>query len=165
MTNRSCEIEVSSDNAALLHMIRNGSGTAWRTRHISVKALWMHQISRRRIKFTYQPTAEMAADSLTKGLGSQHPTTDQRRPLSRRRVCPGLAQSGSTRCHSVSALFECRHNFRNVLHVQMSLRTACILHASNYLSNPQHDVLSESTPNHCTLHDSNYLFEFSARQS
>ena len=77
MTNKSCEIEVLSDNAASLHMIRNGSETAWRTRHISVKALWMHQMARRGIKFTYkfikfthQPTAEMAADSLTKGLGA-----------------------------------------------------------------------------------------------
>ena len=33
MTNASCEIEVSSDNAAALHMVRNGSETAWRTRH------------------------------------------------------------------------------------------------------------------------------------
>ena len=57
MTNKSCEIEVSSVNAASLHMIRNGSETAWRTRH-------------RGIKFTYQPTAEMAADSLAKGLGA-----------------------------------------------------------------------------------------------
>ena len=70
MTNRSCEIEVSSDNAASLHMIRNGSETAWRTRHISVKALWMHQMARRGIKFTCKSTAEMAADSLTKGLGA-----------------------------------------------------------------------------------------------
>ena len=70
MTNKSCEIEASSDNAASLHMIRNGSETAWRTRHISVKALWMHQMARRGIKFTYQPTAKMAADSLTKGLGA-----------------------------------------------------------------------------------------------
>ena len=67
MTNKSCEIEVSCDNAAYLHMIRNGSETAWRTRHISVKALWLHQMARRGIKFTYQPTTEMAADSLTKG--------------------------------------------------------------------------------------------------
>ena len=37
MTNACCEIEVSSDNAAALHMVRNGSETAWRTRHISVK--------------------------------------------------------------------------------------------------------------------------------
>ena len=29
MTNASCEIEVSSDNAAALHMVRNGSETAW----------------------------------------------------------------------------------------------------------------------------------------
>ena len=69
-TNKSCEIEVSSDNAASLHMVRNGSETAWRTRHISVKALWLRQMSRRGIKFTYQPTTEMAADSLTKGLGA-----------------------------------------------------------------------------------------------
>ena len=34
------------------------------------KALWMHQMARRGIRFTYQPTAEMAADSLTKGLGA-----------------------------------------------------------------------------------------------
>ena len=53
MTNQSCEIEVSSDNAASLHMIRNGSETAWRTRHISVKALWLHQMARRGI--TSQP--------------------------------------------------------------------------------------------------------------
>ena len=66
----SCDIEVSSDNAAALHMVRNGSETAWRTRHISVKALWLHQMSRRGIKFTYQPTSEMAADSLMKGLGA-----------------------------------------------------------------------------------------------
>ena len=70
MTNRSCEIEVSNDNAASLHMIWNGSETAWRTRHISIKALWLHQMARRGIKFTYQPTTEMAADSLTKGLGA-----------------------------------------------------------------------------------------------
>ena len=49
MTNACCEIEVSSDNAAALHMVRNGSETAWRTRHISVKALWLHQMSRRGI--------------------------------------------------------------------------------------------------------------------
>ena len=70
MTNACCEIEVSSDNAAALHMVRNGSETAWRTRHISVKALWLHQMSRRGIRFTYQSTADMAADSLTKGLGA-----------------------------------------------------------------------------------------------
>ena len=39
MINASCDIEVSSDKAAALHMVRNGSETAWRTRHISVKAL------------------------------------------------------------------------------------------------------------------------------
>ena len=52
MISASCEIEVSSDNAAALHMVRNGSETAWRTRHISGKALWLHQMSRRGIKFT-----------------------------------------------------------------------------------------------------------------
>ena len=70
MISKSCDIEVSSDNAASLHMVRNGSETAWRTRHISVKALWLHQMARRGFKFTYQPTSEMAADSLTKGLGA-----------------------------------------------------------------------------------------------
>ena len=39
MINSSCDIEVSSDNAPALHMVRNGSETAWRTRHIRVKAL------------------------------------------------------------------------------------------------------------------------------
>ena len=33
-------------------------------------ALWLHQMSRTGIKFTYQPTSEMAAGSLTKGLGA-----------------------------------------------------------------------------------------------
>ena len=70
MVNASCDTEVSSDNAAALHMVRNGSETAWRTRHISAKALWLHRMSKRGIKFTYQPTSEMAADSLTKGLGA-----------------------------------------------------------------------------------------------
>ena len=65
MTNKSCEIEVLSDNAASLRMIRNGSEPAWRTRHISVKELWMHRMARKGIKFTCQPTAEMAADNLT----------------------------------------------------------------------------------------------------
>ena len=68
MINASCDIEVSSDNAAAL--VRNGSETAWRTRHISVKALWLHQMSRRGIKFIYQSTSDMAADSWTKGLGA-----------------------------------------------------------------------------------------------
>ena len=62
MTNKSCEIEVTSDNAASLHMIRNGSETAWRTRHISSKHFgcikWPAELS----------SAEMAADSLTKAL-------------------------------------------------------------------------------------------------
>ena len=70
MISKSCDIEVSSDNAASLHMVRNGSETAWRTRHISAKALWLRQKARRGIKFTYQPAFEMAADSLTKGLGA-----------------------------------------------------------------------------------------------
>ena len=70
MINEKCDIEVSSDNAAALHLVRNGSETAWRTRHIGIKALWLHQMSRRGIKFTYQPTSEMAADSLKKGLGA-----------------------------------------------------------------------------------------------
>ena len=35
MTNACCEIEVSSDNAAALHMVRNGSETAWRTRDVT----------------------------------------------------------------------------------------------------------------------------------
>ena len=30
----------------------------------------VHQMSRRGIKFTYQSTSDMAADSLTKGLGA-----------------------------------------------------------------------------------------------
>ena len=77
----SCDIEVFSDNAAALHMVRNGSETACRTRHISVKALWLHQMSRRGIKFTYQPTSEMAADSLTKGLGAS------RKPQIKEDVC------------------------------------------------------------------------------
>ena len=81
MINASCDIEVSSDNAAALHMVRNGSETAWRTRHISIKALWLHQMSRRGIKFTYQSTSDMAADSLTKGR-SESLATNQGRSLS-----------------------------------------------------------------------------------
>ena len=71
MINASCDIEVSSDNAAALP-----HGPEWirdsmeNPSHISVKALWLHQMSRRGVKFTYQPTSEMAADSLTKGLGA-----------------------------------------------------------------------------------------------
>ena len=45
MINESCDIEVSSNNAS-------GSETAWRTRHISVKALWLRQMARRGVKFT-----------------------------------------------------------------------------------------------------------------
>ena len=69
MVNKSCDIEVSSDNGASLHMIWNGSETAWRTRHISVNAR-LHQMARRGIKFTYQSTSVMATDRLTKGLGA-----------------------------------------------------------------------------------------------
>ena len=97
MTNKSCEIEVLSDNTASLHMIRNGSETAWRTRHIRVKALWMHQMARRGLKFTYQPTAEMAADSQRALVPAiwQQTTKNSRRSLSHRRlVCHGLAQCG-----------------------------------------------------------------------
>ena len=57
MINAICNIEVSSDNAAIVFMLRKGSDTAWRTRHINVKALWLHQMSRRGIKFTYVPTS------------------------------------------------------------------------------------------------------------
>ena len=31
-----------------------------------------NEMARRGIKFTYQPTAEMAADNLTKGLGASN---------------------------------------------------------------------------------------------
>ena len=70
MTSKSCSIEVSSDNSASLYMVQNGPETAWRTRHIRVKALWLHQMSQRGIAFSYQSTHTMAADSLTKGLGA-----------------------------------------------------------------------------------------------
>ena len=55
-----------------LNMSQNDSETTWRTRHISVKALWMHLMARRGIKCTNMPIAGMAADSLTKGLGASH---------------------------------------------------------------------------------------------
>ena len=48
MTNKPCEIEVCNDNAASLYVIRNGSETARRTRHISVKTLWLHQMPKER---------------------------------------------------------------------------------------------------------------------
>ena len=78
MISASCDMEVFSDNAAALHMVRNGSETAWRTRHISVKALWLHQMSRRGIKFTYQPTSEI------QGTRSESLTTHQGRRFSHR---------------------------------------------------------------------------------
>ena len=100
MINASCDIEVSSDNAAALHMVQSGSETAWRTCHMSVKTLWLHQMSIRGVKVTYQPTSEMAADSLTKGLGSESLTTDQTRPLPRRRlVCLSQDLSGFIQDH------------------------------------------------------------------
>ena len=59
-----CEIEVSSDNAASLNMIRNGSETSLARPSYRREALWMHHIAKfaakRGIKFTYMPTAEMA---------------------------------------------------------------------------------------------------------
>ena len=55
MTNKSCEIEVSSGNAASLHMVRNGSETAWHTRHISVKALLSTSNGPQRHQVTHQP--------------------------------------------------------------------------------------------------------------
>ena len=55
MANQSCEIEVLSDTAASLHVMRNNSETAWRTRRISVKALWIHQMAKRGIMFTHMP--------------------------------------------------------------------------------------------------------------
>ena len=94
------EIEVSSDNAASLHMIQNGSETAWRTRHISAKALWMHQRPAEE-KIPYQPTAEWR-QSLTKGLGASRLPQIREDLLSRRRL--GLAQCGYIQCHFVIPL-------------------------------------------------------------
>ena len=42
-----CPAKIQPHSA--LHMVRNESETAWRTRHISVKALWLHQMSRTHI--------------------------------------------------------------------------------------------------------------------
>ena len=71
MLNASCEIEVSSDNAAVLHI---WSGMDQRQHGELVALMSRHygciKRPRRGIKFTYQPTSEMAADSLTKGLGA-----------------------------------------------------------------------------------------------
>ena len=84
MTNKPCEIEVSSDNAASLHMIRNGSGTTW-------------------------PTAEMAADNLTKGLGAS------RLPQIRENLCqqvlnPTPLNPTPATCHKRKRKLRC--NFR-----------------------------------------------------
>ena len=59
MTSKSCEIEVSSDNAVSLHMIRNGSERQ-RGEHDTLvpKHFGCIKMSRRGIKFTYQPTAK-----------------------------------------------------------------------------------------------------------
>ena len=70
--NASCDIEVSSDNAAALHMVRNGSETAWRTRHITVVSKHYGYIRclGEESSSHINATSEMAADSLTKGLGA-----------------------------------------------------------------------------------------------
>ena len=110
MTNQSCEIEVSS--AASLHKIRNGSETAWRTRHISVKALWMHQMAKRGIKFKYMSNAEMAADSLTKSLGaSRLPRTREDLKLIEDLYVYGHAQLGQFLCCQLVNCFHSRSRF------------------------------------------------------
>ena len=67
VTNQSCEVEVSSDYTASLHMILTGSETAWRTRHISVKALRMHHWPREGLSHLHAHHRN-AADSLANGL-------------------------------------------------------------------------------------------------
>ena len=126
MTNKSCDIEVSSDNAASLLMIRNGSEAAWRTRHISVKALWMHQMSRRGVKFTYQPTPEMAADSLTKRLAGYHRSekTFVSSKASMSRSCSMWFHSMSFRdCPGILSTFLMSHLLTSNLSLNRSVRT------------------------------------------
>ena len=87
---------------------------AWRTCHISLKALWMHQVAKRGIKFTHVPTANMAADSLTKGLGASSVTTSSSLMISMSwSRSPSWKPSSSIRVHlSVSCLPITMFNFQ-----------------------------------------------------
>ena len=59
------------DNSAAVKQIRDGPNGSFRTRHISVKGLWVHQMVELGVDLQFTPTTKQVADALTKGLGAQ----------------------------------------------------------------------------------------------
>ena len=62
--------ELSCDNSSSLQLIRHGFQSPFRTRHISVKGLWIHQRIQEGLKASFVASEKQGADALTKGLGA-----------------------------------------------------------------------------------------------
>ena len=68
------DIHHSCDNSAAITMVRKGIESSFRTRHISLRAVWLTELLSGPLKLVYASTDVMLADSLTKGLsGVKYP--------------------------------------------------------------------------------------------
>lgn len=60
---------VHQDNMSTMAMIKHGSPTSERTKHLDIRSFWMHdRVKSNCIKIVYEPTATMWANLLTKPL-------------------------------------------------------------------------------------------------
>ena len=77
------------DNAAVVQLTQQLSTSKTRTRHLSMRASWLHHlVQRENVSMQFVPTTYQKADILTKGL--QAFTHELAREGLRLRLCNGL---------------------------------------------------------------------------
>ena len=65
------QLEVYNDNSAALDLVKSGPEAAFKTRHISMRAHYVHDlVGANVLKVFYVPSEENAADACTKGLAA-----------------------------------------------------------------------------------------------
>ncbi len=68
---REIPLVLRCDNAAVLQLVTNLSSSSSRTRHLAMRAAWLHHMAQGdQLKVEFVPTDQNKADSLTKGLST-----------------------------------------------------------------------------------------------
>ena len=59
-------LELSSDNSAAITLVKSGPLASFRTRHISIRGLYLHYM----VEVSFVSTRDQPADALTKGMAA-----------------------------------------------------------------------------------------------
>eukprot|EP00971_Amphidinium_carterae_P122010 2416168-Amphidinium_carterae.1 len=71
MTQKQIDLVIYCDNAAVTQLVSHLNASSTRTRHLSMRGAWLHDLHQRQaLSLFFIDTHEQKADALTKGLGA-----------------------------------------------------------------------------------------------